>query len=337
MLRILVTDYTWDSLERERAELASVGGTLVVAQSGDEAELVRLAREADAILTCFAQVTPAVIHAAPMLRVIGRYGIGVDNIAVDEATTRGIPVTNVPAYCLDEVAEHVLALIFCLERRLNRYDRAVRNGDWSLAVGQPIRRIAGRTLGVIGFGKIGRVVAQRAQALGMRVVVHDPRAPEGAIVATGAAPTALLELAARADYVTLHVPATPDTERLIDAAFLARMKPDAYLVNAARGAVVDQQALTAALRERRIAGAGLDVFTPERLPPEHELLSQPGLLATPHVAFYSEESVAELATLAARNVATVLAGGRAVDTVNPEVYGDNPGTRKERAGVGSSR
>jgi len=337
VLRVLVTDYTWDSLERERTELVNVGGTLVVAQSGVEAELVQLAREADAILTCFAQVTPAVIQAAPKLRVIGRYGIGVDNIAVEEATRRGIPVTNVPAYCLDEVAEHVLALIFCLERGIHRYDRAVRNGDWSLAVGQPIRRIAGRTLGVIGFGKIGRTVAQRAQALGMRVIVHDPRAPAGTILATAGEPTALLELAARADYVTLHVPATPDTERLIDAAFLARMKRDAYLINAARGAVVDQQALTAALRERRIAGAGLDVFTPERLEPEHELLAQPGLLATPHVAFYSEESVAELATLAARNVATVLAGGRAVDTVNPEVYADKLGTRRETTSVSSPR
>ena len=174
--KVLITDYTWDSTDREAAVLAEVGARLVVARSGDEAELVRLVGDADAILTCFAQVTPAVVRAGEKLRVIGRYGIGVDNIAVDEATRRGIPVTNVPAYCLDEVAEHVLALIFCLERGIHHYDRAVREGDWSLAVGRPIRRIAGRTLGVVGFGKIGRTVAQRAQALGMRVIVHDPRA-----------------------------------------------------------------------------------------------------------------------------------------------------------------
>jgi D-3-phosphoglycerate dehydrogenase / 2-oxoglutarate reductase len=276
-----------------------------------------------------------VIRAAPKLRVIGRYGIGVDNIAVDEATRRGIPVTNVPAYCLDEVAEHVLALIFCLERGIHRYDRAARDGDWSLAVGQPIRRIAGRTLGVIGFGKIGRTVAQRAQGLGMRVVVHDPRAPGDAIAVAGAEAVGLLELAARADYVTVHVPATPQTTRLIDAGFLARMKPDAYLINTARGAVVDQDALTEALRERRIAGAGLDVFSPERLEPDHELLAQRGLLATPHVAFYSEESVADLATLAARNVATVLSGGRPRDIVNPEVYAMHAESRRERTSVSS--
>jgi len=319
-LKVLVTDYTWDSTDREAAVLAEVGAGLVLAGSGDEAELVRLVGDADAILTCFAQVTPAVVSAGEKLRVIGRYGIGVDNIAVDEATRRGIPVTNVPVYCLDEVAEHVLALIFCLERGVHHYDRAVRDGDWALAVGQPIRRIAGRTLGVIGFGKIGRTVAQRAQALGMRVIVHDSRAGAGTIAAAGAEPVALLALAARADFITLHVPATPETEGLIDARFLAQMRPDAYLINTARGTVVDQGALTQALAERRIAGAGLDVFVPERLPPDHDLLAQPGLLATPHVAFYSEQSVAELATLAARNVATILAGGRAVDTVNRQVY-----------------
>ncbi len=214
----------------------------------------------------------------------------------------------------------MLALIFCLERGIHRYDRAVRAGDWSLAVGQPIRRIAGRTLGVIGFGKIGRTVAQRAQGLGMRVIAYDPRAPAETVAATGAEPVRLRELVARADYVTLHVPANPETERLIDARLLALMKPDAYLINAARGAVVDQQALTEALRERRIAGAALDVFTPERLEPDDELLAAPGLIATPHVAFYSEESVADLARLAARNVATVLGGSRPRDTVNPEVY-----------------
>jgi D-3-phosphoglycerate dehydrogenase / 2-oxoglutarate reductase len=319
-LTVLVTDYTWDSTDREAAVLAEVGAGLVVARSGDEDELVRLVGDADAILTCFARVTPAVVRAGEKLRVIGRYGIGVDNIAVEEATRRGIPVTNVPAYCLDEVAEHVLALIFCLERGIHHYDRAVRDGDWALAVGQPIRRIAGRTLGVIGFGKIGRTVTQRAQALGMRVIVHDSRADAGTIAAAGAEPVALLALAARADFVTLHVPATPDTEGLIDARFLAEMRPDAYLINTARGAVVDQVALTQALAERRIAGAGLDVFVPERLAPDDDLLAQPGLLATPHVAFYSEQSVAELATLAARNVATVLAGGRAVDTVNRQIY-----------------
>ena len=319
-LKVLVTDITWDSTEREAAVLAEAGARLVMAPSGDEAELISLVRDADAILTCFAQVTPAVVQAGTRLRVIGRYGIGVDNIAVDEATRRGIPVTNVPAYCLDEVAEHVLALVFCLARSVHHFDRAVHEGDWSLAVGQPIRRIAGRTIGIVGFGKIGQTVAARASALGMGVIAHDPHADDRAFATAGAQSVGLLELASRADFVTLHVPASLDTEHMIGERFLGEMRPDAYLINTARGAIVDQAALTSALAERRIAGAALDVFVPERLAPDHPLLVQPRLLTTPHVAFYSEESVAELATLAARNVAAVLTGDRPQDTVNPEVY-----------------
>jgi D-3-phosphoglycerate dehydrogenase len=319
-LTVLVTDYTWESTVLERSILAEVGARVVEAPTGREGELIEMVAGADAILTCFAQVTTAVVTAGRRLRVIGRYGIGVDNIAVDEATRRGIPVTYVPVYCLDEVAEHVLALIFCLTRGIHLYDRAVRRGDWSLRTGQPIRRIAGQTIGIVGFGKIGQAVANRAQALGMRVLVYDHRGGQAAVTAAGAELVDLLELAQRADVVTLHVPANAQTERLIGAEFLEAMKPEAYLINAARGSVVDQAALTAALRERRIAGAGIDVFVPERLAADDDLLAQPNLLATPHVAFYSQESVADLAASAARNVAAVLGGERPEATVNPEVY-----------------
>jgi D-3-phosphoglycerate dehydrogenase len=317
---VLVTDFTWDSTDREAAVLAEVNAELLVAESGNEAELVRLAPEADAILTCFAQVTRAVVRAGEKLRVIGRYGIGVDNIAVDEATRLGIPVTNVPAYCIDEVAEHALALIFCLVRGVHRYDRAVREGDWSLGTGRPIGRIAGATLGVVGFGKIGRAVAERAAGLGMHVLAHSPSLSGDQIRDGGAEPVELLDLARRSDFVTLHVPLSERTRHLVDAEFLGAMKPGAYLVNTARGAVVDQEALARALRDGSIAGAGLDVFEPERLERDHPLLAEDRLLATPHVAFYSEESVADLATLAARNVAAVLAGERPANTVNPDVY-----------------
>ncbi len=309
--RVLVTDISWPDTDIERAVLAQVDAELVLAPTGAEAELVELARDADAILTCFAHVTPAVVAAAERLRVIGRYGIGVDNIAVAEATARGIPVTNVPAYCLDEVAEHVLAMILSLVRGLHRYDRAVRAGDWSLATGLPTRRVRGSTLGIVGFGRIGQALAQKARALGMEVIAHDPR---------DAGSVALLELAARADFVSLHVPATPETNAMIGAEFLAAMKPTAYLVNAARGAIVDQDALAAALAGGEIQGAGLDVFVPERLAPDHPLLVSDRVLATPHTAFYSQESMAELARLAAENVAAVLDGGRPATVINPEVF-----------------
>ena len=318
---VLVTDTSWESTEREAAVLAEVGARLILAETGQESELISLVPEADAILTCFAQVTPAVVAAGGRLKVIGRYGIGVDNIAVPDATARGIPVTNVPAYCLDEVAEHVLGLIFCLGRRIHRYDSAVHRGDWSLVVDQPVHRIFGQTLGVVGFGKIGRTVASRAQGLGMHVVAYDPRASDATFVEAGVQRQDLLGLAGASDFVTLHVPSTPETEGMINAGFFAAMRPSAFLLNTARGAVLDQAALVDALARDELAGAGLDVFVPERLAPEHPLITDPRVLATPHVAFYSEESLADLATKAAQNVADVLAGRRPPDTINPEVYG----------------
>jgi D-3-phosphoglycerate dehydrogenase len=316
--RVLVTDISWPDTGVEQAVLARAGAELVLAPTGAETELVELVRDADAILTCFAHVTPAVVAAGERLRVISRYGIGIDNIAVAEATARGIPVTNVPAYCLDEVAEHVLAMILSLVRGLHRYDRAVRAGDWSLPTGLPTRRVRGTTLGIVGFGRIGETLAQKARALGIEVIAHDPHSPQRAR-AVGVEVVDLLELAARADYVSLHVPATPETTGMIGTEFLAAMKPTAYLVNAARGALIDQDALVAALAAGEIEGAGLDVFVPERLPADHPLLASDRVLATPHTAFYSEESMAELARLAAENVAAVLDGRHPAAIVNPEV------------------
>lgn len=314
---VLVTDYTWASTAVEAAVLAEVDADLLEAESGDEEELLALVPQADAILTCFAHVTPAVVRAGSKLQVIGRYGIGTDNIAVDVATELGIPVTNVPAYCVDEVAEHVIALLFCLVRGVHRYDRAVREGDWSLSVGLPTRRIAGCTLGLVGFGRIAQALAERARGLGLEVIAAT-RTPE-ALPAGIVEAVSLDELARRSDFVSLHVPLTAETQGMIDARFLAAMKPTAYLLNAARGAIVDQDALATALASGAIAGAGIDVFTPERLPADHPLLRQERLLATPHTAFYSEEAVHDLALLAARNVAAVLDGRRPAATVNGAV------------------
>jgi D-3-phosphoglycerate dehydrogenase len=316
---VLVTDVTWPSTEPEAAVLARVGASLVLAETGAEGELLELVLQADAILTCFKQVSPEVVRAGERLQVIGRYGIGVDNIAVEEATRLGIPVTNVPGYCVDEVAEHVLALLLAHERGICRYDRGVRAGDWSLTQGLPMRRVAGRTLGILGFGRIGQALARKARGLELRIVVHDPTAPDAELASLAAEPVSLEELAARSDYLSVHAPLTDATRGLVDRDFLRRMKPTAFLVNAARGPIVDQAALLEALREGWIAGAGLDVFVPERLPPGHPLLAQPNLVATPHVAFYSEESVLELEVKAAENVVAILEGRRPEHVVNPEV------------------
>lgn len=316
---VLVTDYTWPSTAPEAKVLEAVGARLLLAQTGSEEELLALVPQAHAILTCFKKVSAAVIQAGPNLQVVGRYGIGVDNIAVDEATRLGIPVTNVPAYCLDEVAEHVMALILACARQVVGYNAAVHAGVWSLKTGMPLFRVRGRALGIIGFGKIGRTLAAKAQAFGMRVLAHAPRATPESLRADGIEPVSLEVLLQQADFVSIHTPLTPATRGLMNAERLRSMKPTAYLINTARGAVIDPAALHRALREGWIAGAAVDVFDPEPLPADHPLLQLPNFIVTPHVAFYSEESIVDLETLAAQNVAAILSGRRPAAVVNPEV------------------
>lgn len=316
---ILITDHPAPGVDIEAAVLAGVNGRLMVAQSGTEAELLALAPGADAIMTCFAQVPSSVVQAAPHLQVIGRYGVGVDNIAVSTASELGVIVANVPAYCVDEVAEHAIALLLALARHITRYDRAVRSGNWALATGMPIHRLAGQTLGIIGFGRIGHAMASRGRALGLRVLAFDPRASDETFTSQMVQPAELDQLLSESDFISLHTPLTPETQHLIDWHRLNQMKPSAVVINASRGGVIDLVALERALKTGVIAGAGLDVFEPERLPQDHPLLSLDSVVATPHVAFYSEESIGDLQRLAAENVAAVLGGRLPASVVNPSV------------------
>ena len=316
MSAILVTDHPALDVDLERAEADAAGAQLVVASTGDEKELLALAAQAVAILTCFKTVTAAVINAAPALKVVSRYGVGVDNIAVGAATARGIPVTNVPDYCVDEVAEHVIALLLTLRRKTAAYDSAVRSGNWSREVGVPIRRLAGSVLGVVGFGRIGRAVVQRAIGLGLEVLVAAPHASLREVRAAGAALKSVDELFEASDAITLHVPLTTETTHLVSRLRLAAMKPTAALINCSRGAVVDLDALATALEDGSIAGAALDVFAPEPLPHGHPLFSTPNTLLTPHVAYYSEESMVELRRRAIGNVVAVLSGRTPEHVVN---------------------
>lgn len=317
--RVLVTDIAWPSVEPEAEVLARVGGELVLAETGGEDELLRLATAADAILTCWAQVPASVIRAGAKLQVIGRYGIGVDNIAVDEATRQGIIVTNVPAYCLDEVSDHAMALILACARKICHFHALVQDGDWEIASGKPLLRLRGQTLGIIGFGKIGRALVPKAKAFGLRVLVYDPYVDAGVVAARECELVDLNVLLRQADFVSIHVPLTEASRGLIDESRLRRMKPTAYIVNTARGAIIDQDALVHAVEQGWIAGAALDVFVPERLPAGHPLVKLPNVITTPHVAFYSEESVRDLEVLAAENVVAVLSGWRPHAVVNPQV------------------
>ena len=317
---VVVTDRAWSDTAAEDAVLAAAGARVLLAETGEEDELERLVVEADAILTCFKRVSARVIEAADALAVIGRYGVGVDNIDVAAATRRRVIVTNVPTYCTDEVAEHVFAMVFAHCRGLLAFDQMARAHAAKAAIAAAAgksRRIAGPTMGVVGFGHIGQAVVARAIGLGMAVLVHDPLVDPQRIVSVGATPVDLDTLARRSDVVTLHVPLVPATVKMVDAGFLSRMREGAFLINAARGGVVDLDALAVALSDGAIAGAGLDVTDPEPLPADHPLRRAPNTILTPHVAFSSRESLRDLQTIAANNVVQVLHGVRPAPIVNP--------------------
>lgn len=322
--KVLLTDYAWADLDIERRTLAAIDAELVVAEQKDPASLASLAADCDAIMTNWAKVPAEVIQASPGCRIVSRLGIGLDNIDVATATERGILVTNVPDYCLIEVAEHALALILALARKVGHYHYETKNGRYVLQSGPVLRRIEGQTLGIVGLGNIGSRLANKAVALGLNVLATT-RTPRS--MPPGVERRTLDDVLAASDYVSLHLPLVKETRHLIGASQLARMKPTGYLVNTARGGLVDHEALAAALASGKLAGAGLDVQEPE--PPDlgQPPWNDPRVIVTPHAAFVSVESLTDLRTRTARQVATCLTGGRPEHVVNPSVT-DRPPERR---------
>ena len=317
--QVLVTDYAWPSLAIEARVLGEVDAGLIVAETGEEPELVRLAPAADAILTTWKRVGPAVLDAAPRCRIVSRYGVGVDNIAVDHATSLGIVVTNVPDYCCEEVSDHAMALLLACARRVVTFATATRRGVWDVRAGRPIPRLRGQTLGLVGFGRNARALAPKAAGFGLRILAYDPWVPPAAVAPFGTMVSDLETLLRESDYVSVHVPLTAETRGLVNARTLRLMKPTAYLINTARGPIVDEPALCRALVEGWIAGAGLDVLGDEPPDPANPLLALENVIVTPHAAFYSEASIAELTRKAAERVAQVLRGETPCCVLNPGV------------------
>lgn len=316
---VAVTDSVFPSLEPEQRVLAPLGVELRHAQCRSEDEILGLAKDADAILNCFAKMTARVIEGLPRCRIIARYGIGVDNVDLVAASQAGIVVTNVPDYCVDEVSDHALALLLALARQVVVADRAVKSGTWDVVAHAEIRRLRGQTMGLVGFGKIARALASKVQALGMQLLAYDPYLDAGLLARHGADVADLNRLLTEADVISIHVPLSPETARLIGERELARMKPTAFLINTSRGGIVDEKALAAALEAGRLAGAALDVLKTEPPPPDHPLRAAPNVILTPHLAFYSRESVTELQTKAAEEVVRALRGELPRSPVNPEV------------------
>ncbi len=316
--RVLLTDYAWADLEIERRTLAEIDAELIVADKQDAASLAALAAPVDAIMTNWAKVPAEVIAAAPQCRIVSRLGIGLDNIDVAHCTRHSIPVTNIPDYCLIEVAEHALAQLLSMARKIAFYHYETQEGRYQLQAGPALRRIEGQTLGIVGLGNIGRKLAQKVLGLRMKVVAYSRSRKDPM---SGVEFVELDELLTASDYVSLHLPLTAQTKHLLGAAQFAKMKPSAYLINTARGGLIDHAALAKALDAGQLAGAALDVQDPEPPDLSQAPYNDPRVLISPHAAFVSVESLQNLRSRVARQVATRLTGGRPENVVNPEVLG----------------
>ena len=321
--KVLITDYVWPDLDAEREILEAAGVELVVAPDGSEDTLAALAADVDAIMFCFASVTGKVLRSAPKCVVASRYGIGVDNVDIETATELGIVVTNVPDYCIDEVADHAIGMVLALNRRLAQHDQLVKKGGWAdLKLNQSMKRMREATLGIVGFGRIGRAVAARGSVFCGKVVAYDPLIETGTVI-DGVECVSFDDLIRGSDFITVHVPLMPSTENLIGAAQLEAMKDDAIVVNCARGGLIDEMALAEALANGRIGGAGLDVLEPAPPADDHPLLAFDNVIITPHTAFFSQASTVELERRTAQEVVRVMNGERPENFINPDVSGNS--------------
>ena len=317
--KVLITDYVWPSIEPERQVLAEIGAELIVAETGDEEELLTLAPTVDSILTCWKPVRESVIATAKKCQVIARYGIGLDNIDVGSATENGIIVTNVPAYCVDEVSDHAMALLLACARKISCYNEAVKSGTWDQNIGPQMYRLREKTLGIVGFGHIAKAIIPKAKAFGLNVKVYSPRTLPELIQSQGAEKISFQDLLKTSDFITIHAPLTTETQHMFSHDEFRAMKSTAFLINTARGGIVDTAALTAALQNGKIAGVGIDVLETEPPEADEKLLTLDNVVITPHAAFISEESILELEVTAATCVAQVLTGVLPESVVNPSV------------------
>ena len=318
LITLVQSDFADDLLERRIVE--SNGFELRSYKAVTPNDLIAAGRDAAGALVEWVNITGDVMDGWPDCKVICRYGVGYDNIDVDAATARGIAVMNVPDYCLDEVAEHAIALTLALSRNIVGNHADMQRGIWRASFGG-YRTLKGRTFGIVGFGRIGKAAAKRAAALGMRILAYDIQpVPLPGLDVTFI--DSLEELLPQADVLSLHVPLTPLTNRMIDASKLALMKPDAILVNTARGPVVVQQDLAEALQRGHLWGAGLDVHEVEPLPMDAPIRACSNAILSMHMAFYSPDSLIRMRSWTAQNAVDFLKGidnGRVVNGIKPRL------------------
>ena len=314
---VAVTDSVFPNLDPAKEVLAKIGAEIRLAKEPKPDAILDVARDADAVLTTYAKITADMIPQLTRCRIIGRFGIGVDNVDIPTATKAGIVVTRVPDYCLDEVSDHTMALLLALVRKIPSSNTRTQGGRWEMRAVVPIHRLRGTVLGLVAFGQIPQLVAPKAQAFGIRVVTFDPFVSKQVAERAGVDQVDFDELLKISDYISIHTPLLPATHHLFNADVLRRMKPSSYLINTARGPIIDEAALASALDQGHLAGAALDVM--EQEPPSGSpLFGRDNVIVTPHTSFYSEESLVDLQTKAAEEVVRVLTGQTPRNPVNPE-------------------
>ena len=321
--KVVLTDNIFPDLVIEREMLDEVGADLV--EVTDPTTLADEVKDADAVINTYAQLTPEIIGGMERCKLVIRNGIGVNTIDVDACNTKGIMVGNIPTYCIEEVATHAISLMLTLNRKVFLYNRTVREGVWDVKQGMKINSVVGATLGLVGFGRIPRLVNAQAQALGMKVLAYDPFVSADDVVEAGATKAEMDQILAASDFISIHCPLTPETRGLFDYAAFTAMKDSAYLINTARGPIVNEPDLVRALEQGLIAGAGLDVLMEDKGQADHPLYEFENCIITPHAAWYSETSIMRRRTQTVDSVIEVLEGREPHSFLNREALQPVPG------------
>lgn len=312
--KVVLTDNIFPDLDIEREMLVKVNADLV--EVTDPSTLAEEIKDADAVINTYAQLTADMIEGMDHCRLVIRNGIGVNTIDVEACNRKGIMVGNIPTYCIEEVATHAITHMLTLNRKMIPYDKSVRTGVWDVKKGIPIHSVVGATVGLVGFGKIPRLVAVRAQALGMKVIAFDPYVEKDDAAAVDVELVDMDTLLARSDFISIHCPLTPDTRGMFDYTAFQKMKDSAYLINTARGPIINEPDLVRALEEGLIGGAGLDVLMDDHGGAGNPLFTFDNVVLTPHAAWYSEESIVRRRTQTVESVIEVLEGREPFSFVN---------------------
>jgi D-3-phosphoglycerate dehydrogenase len=324
--KVIMTMFRYPGIPADEEAYRRLGAEFIHHPCATEEEIIAAAGDADAVITAMQSYSRGVIQQLTRLKLISVVGIGFEGIDVAAATEHGVLVANVPDYCQDEVSSHVLALILACNRKLVRLVDAVREGKWDSLekphirhdIMPPLPRLRGQTLGLVGFGRIARALAPKAQGLGLKVLAYDPFSPQDSARELGVELVGLERLLRESDYVSVHAALTPENRRMLGEKEFEQMKPTAFLINTARGGLVDEEALCSALSRGQLAGAALDVTDPEPPRPDNPLLRMENVILTAHTAQFSDEAMADLRRGVEENIFSVLRGEWPRGLVNPE-------------------